>query len=195
MCLWVCVVKQGWTITTRQRNGVLFVLVSFAACLSIFNSSNSVWACVFLCESESSVIVVVLVRWAAHTERESDQTKDASSTKRANGRRGEEVCFLFAVLLFFSSAILFFSFGSPLSRSRVWAENLSSLNAFSYSVYFLPFTFIIFCSRKNGVRFFFCLLCFVSASFFASSYFQSIFKLLIIIFNFTYFCCCCCFFV
>lgn len=62
VCECVCVVKQGRTITTRQRNGVLFVLVSFAACLSIFNSSNSVWACVFLCESESSVIVVVLVR-------------------------------------------------------------------------------------------------------------------------------------
>lgn len=62
VCECVCVVKKGRTITTRQRNGVLFVLVSFAARLSMFNSSNSVWACVFLCESESSVIVVVLVR-------------------------------------------------------------------------------------------------------------------------------------
>lgn len=151
----LCVVKKGEQ-SRRQRNGVLFVLVSVAACLSIFNSSNSVWGCC-VCVSESSVIVVVLVRWAAHTERESDQTQDASSTKRANGRRGEEVC-LFAVLLFFSSAILIFRLAR---RSLVWAENLSSLNSFSYSVYFLPFTFIIFCSRKNGVRFFFvCFVCF-----------------------------------
>lgn len=34
-CMCLCVVKKGGTITTRQRNGVLFVLVSFAA-LNLF---------------------------------------------------------------------------------------------------------------------------------------------------------------
>lgn len=60
----VCVVKKGGTITTRQRNGVLFVLVSFAALnlFFFFLLIILVIVCGVVCESESSVIVVVLVR-------------------------------------------------------------------------------------------------------------------------------------
>lgn len=136
ICLWVCVWwKRGEQL--RRDKEMEFCLYWWVLLLSIcffFLLIILVIVCGVVCESESSVIVVVLVRWAAHTECESDQTKDASSTKRAIGRRGEEVC-LFAVLLFFVRHFVFF-FVWLVTLSRVSGKSLISQLFFLFCIFF-----------------------------------------------------------
>lgn len=109
------------------------------------------------------VIVVVLVRWARLTR---DRARACLIDQIGDGR-GK-----FAVLL----CCLFFCF---FLLPRACEPEISPKFCFSsYSVFCFPTL------DKNGVRFFF--VCFLPPPS-SSPRFQSIFKLLIIIFNFTYF--------
>lgn len=105
--------------------------------------------------------------------------------------------FICSSVVFFVRHFVFFFRLARHSPSLACERKISHLLTLSLILYIFYLSLLLFFAlEKTAFGFFclFCLLCFVSASFFASSYFQSIFKLLIIIFNFTYFCCCCCFF-
>lgn len=108
------------------------------------------------------VIVVVLVRWARLTR---DRARACLIDQLGDGR-GK-----FAVLL----CCLFFCFSLV---SRVWAGNLAQI------LFLLLFCVLFSNSRQKRRSFFF--VCFLPPPS-SSPRFQSIFKLLIIIFNFTYF--------
>lgn len=142
----VCVVNKE---TRRQRNGVLFVLVSFLLVSFLFdNSSNSACVCGCVGVSVICVIVVVLVRDGQLTQR---------ATKRRMPHRPSvtDVEEIFFYLFICSSFVFRPPFCFRLVNTPVRAGNL--LFSLSYSDLCLLFTFT-FCSRKKtAFGFFVCL--------------------------------------
>lgn len=138
VCEYVCGEKGGNNHDATKKWSFVCIGECFAA-LNLFffslvdNSSNSVWGCVWEWIQCNCSSIGEMSGSHGARERPNERCLIDQARERQTWRGSLFICSSF---VFFCPPFCFFFFSFGSSLSRVWAENLSSLNSFSYSVYF-----------------------------------------------------------